>query len=131
MSTVLLSARLIARSSARRELLQALLDWAVAARCEKGLRAAHVYEDVETPAAFGLAGEWEGQAALDAHIRSSPFGVLLGALELLTKSARLTMTRATGEDGTDALPTMRRLREGGPTRLSHDHELGHDKHEEE
>jgi quinol monooxygenase YgiN len=108
---VLLSARVVAQTSARRELLQALLEWAVAARRETGLRTSNVYEDVEAPAAFGLTAQWENSGALDAHIRSDPFGVLLGALELLAQSARVTVTRATGDDGTDALPTIRRLRE--------------------
>ncbi len=113
MSAVLLSARVVARTSSRRELVQALLEWATAARREPGSRAANVYEDVEMPAVFWLTTQWDGEAALQAHLRSCPFGVLLGALELLAQSARLTVTRATGEDGTDALPAIRRLREAG------------------
>ena len=66
LSAVVLSARVVARASARRELLHALLDWAASARRQAGLRAANVYEDVEAEAAFGLVAEWDGEAALEA-----------------------------------------------------------------
>ena len=114
MSGVVLLARVVARTSARRELLHALVDWAASARREAGVRAANAYEDVEAEAVFGLVAEWDGEAALESHIRSGSFGVLLGALELLAQSSRLTVRRATGADGVDALPTIRRLREAGP-----------------
>jgi quinol monooxygenase YgiN len=114
LSGVVLSARVVSRASARRELLQALLEWAANTRRESGVHVANAYEDAESPAVFGLVAEWDGEAALEGHLRSYGFGVLLGALELLTQSARLTVTRATGEDGKDALPTIRRLREAGP-----------------
>ena len=109
----MLSARVVARSSARRELLQALIEWAATARREPGIRLANAYEDVEAAAVFGLVAEWDGEAAIEAHFRSGSFGVLLGALELLAQSTRLTVNRGTGEDGMDALPTIRRLRDGG------------------
>lgn len=115
MSAIRLSARVVAQISARRELLQALLEWAAGARREPGLRSSHVDEDVEAPAAFHLAAEWESAAALEAHLRSDPFGVLLGALELLTRSTRVTVTKQTDDYGADALKTIRRLREArGP-----------------
>jgi hypothetical protein len=94
--------------------LQALLEWAAAARRQTDLRSANVYEDAEAPATFGLSVECEGETALEAHVRSDSFGVLLGALQLLAQSSRLTVTRATGADGGDALPTIRRLREAAP-----------------
>jgi quinol monooxygenase YgiN len=112
-SAVLLSLQVVARVSARRELLQTLLECASASRKEPGIQESNLYEDVEAPAVFGLVARWDGDAALEAHFRSCHFGVLLGALELLAQSARVTVTRATGEDGTDALPTIRRLREAG------------------
>lgn len=117
-SAVLLSARMVARTSARRELLQALLEWAAAARRQTDLRAANVYEDAEAPATFGLSVECEGETALEAHVRSDSFGVLLGALQLLAQSARLTVTGASGDEGTDALPRIRRLREAGDAGVS-------------
>jgi quinol monooxygenase YgiN len=111
--SIVLSARVVAHPSARRELLQALVDWAATARHSAGALVSNVYEDAEAPAAFGLVGEWESTSALEAHLRSDAFGVLLGALELLAQPVRLTVARAADEYGKDALPAIRRLRESG------------------
>jgi quinol monooxygenase YgiN len=112
-TAIVLSARVVAHPSARRELLQALLDWAAMARHSTGALVSNVYEDAEASAVFGLVAEWESTSALEAHLRSDAFGVLLGALELLARPARLTVARAADEYGTDALPAIRRLRESG------------------
>jgi len=112
-SSMVLSARVLAHPSARRELLQALVDWAATARHSTGALVSNVYEDAEASAVFGLVAEWESPSALEAHLRSDAFGVLLGAMELLAKPARLTVARAADEYGTDALPAIRRLRESG------------------
>ena len=45
---------------------------------------ANVYEDVEAPAVFGLVAEWDSEVGPRGHLRSDAFGVLLGALELLS-----------------------------------------------
>jgi quinol monooxygenase YgiN len=112
-NTIVLSARVVAHPSARRELLQALLDWAATARHSTGALGSNVYEDAEAPAVFGLVGEWESTSAFEAHLRADAFGVLLGALELLARPARLTVARTADEYGKDALPAIRRLRESG------------------
>jgi quinol monooxygenase YgiN len=117
-TTTSLAVRAVAHPSARRELLQALLDWAAAARHSTGALVSNVYEDAEAPAVFGLVGEWESAAALEAHLRSDAFGVLLGALELLARPARVTVAREADEYGKDALPAIRQLRESGPAGAS-------------
>jgi quinol monooxygenase YgiN len=117
-NTIVLSARMAAHPSARRELLQALVDWTATVRDSPGAHHSNVYEDVESPGVFGLVGEWESPLALEAHLRSDAFGVLLGALELLARPARLTVARVADEYGKDALPAIRRLRESGRTGTS-------------
>jgi quinol monooxygenase YgiN len=112
-NATVLSARVAAHPSARRELLQALVDWTTTARDSPGALYSNVYEDAETPGVFGLVGEWQSPLALEAHLRSDAFGVLLGALELLATPARLTVARVADEVGKDALPAIRRLRESG------------------
>ena len=114
MNAVSLATRVVAHASARRELLQALLDWAAAARKQTGSLASDVYEDAERPAVFMLVSDWDGTAALEAHLRSDAFGVLLGALELLAHPPRLKVSRIVESYGADALPAIRRLREAGP-----------------
>ena len=94
---IMLSARVVAQPAERRELAQALLVWAAAARQDSDLVAAHVYEDLEVPAAFGMVTEWRKAAALDAHLRSDAFGILLGALKVLAGPHRMTVTRPDDE----------------------------------
>jgi quinol monooxygenase YgiN len=116
-SATVLSARVMAHPTARRELLQAMVDWTVSVRRSTGALTANVYEDVEEPGVFGLVGEWESPTAFEAHLRSDAFGVLLGALELLARPARLTVARLASEYGRNALPAIRGLREIGRTGL--------------
>jgi quinol monooxygenase YgiN len=111
MRSVLLSARAIARPSARRELAQALSSWAGAARLEPGVLASSVFEDVEVPGTFRFEAEWTDAAALDGHLRSPDFGVLLGAMELLASPVRMTVLDVVEEYGPEPLPPIRRLRE--------------------
>jgi quinol monooxygenase YgiN len=119
MSRVLLCARVVPRISSRLELLQALLEWAAAARVDPGAGGpavnVNVYEDVEHHSTFAMHGEWPSPAALNAHVRSDPFGALLGAVQLLAHSVRLSVGEETVEYGLDPLTVIRGLREvGGP-----------------
>lgn len=107
-----LSARVVPRPSARRELLQALLGWAGSVRRQPSVVASNVYEDVEDPAAFRVETEWADASALEAHLQSGDFGALLGAFELLAQPARLTVTSTVEAYGADSLAEIRRLREG-------------------
>jgi quinol monooxygenase YgiN len=104
---IALTARVEADVPDRRELRQALLAWATAARREAGILEARVYEDMEAPAAFCLVAHWDSQRALEAHIRGAEFGAVLGALELLAHSPELSITALC-----DAMGTIRRLRSG-------------------
>ena len=105
-----LSARVVAQPSARRELLQALLNWVTAVKREAGIVAASVAEDAEVPAVFHLSASWESAAGLDAHIRSDAFGILLGGVGVLAESIGMTVSRPIDDYGGDALPAIRRLR---------------------
>lgn len=95
------------------ELLQALLEWAAAARLDSdpGGPTVQVYEDVESHSTFALHAEWRSVPALDAHVSSDPFGVLLGALQLLAQSVQISVGGETVEYGSDPLSVIRRLRE--------------------
>jgi len=106
-----LTARVTARPSERRELAQALLTWAAAARREAGAVMSNVYEDVEAPAVFGLVAEWKSREDLEAHLRSEGFSVLMGALELLGDPSRLAITRMDDDSADDTLRTIRKQRE--------------------
>jgi quinol monooxygenase YgiN len=112
---VVLTARIETSVSERRELGQALLAWASAARREPGTLVARVYEDIEAPAAFCLVAQWPDQPAIEAHIRGAEFGAVLGALELLARSPHVSITQLGDVSGGDAWRTIRRLRSGART----------------
>ena len=106
---IMLSARIAAYPAEHRELSQALLVWAAAARQETDLVSAHVYEDLEAPAVFSLVSEWTCAAALDAHLRSDTFGILLGALKVLAGPHHMTVTRPDDDQLNGAIGAINRL----------------------
>jgi quinol monooxygenase YgiN len=105
---IMLSGRIVAHPSERRELVQALLVWAAAARQDDGLLGSHVYEDLEIPASFSVVTQWRTAEALDAHLRSDAFGVLQGALKVLAGTHRMTVARPDEEYHTGAIGAIHR-----------------------
>jgi quinol monooxygenase YgiN len=106
---ILLTARVEAQLSQRRELAQALLQWAASARREAGAMGADVYEDVGAGNIFCVMSQWEDRPALDAHLRGPTFGSMLGAIELLADRSTALVTEATGREGPSM--ALRRLRD--------------------
>ena len=82
---IVLTARIESSVQERRELVQALVVWVMAARREAGTLAAYIYEDVEAPAAFCLVARWDSERSMGAHLGGPEFGFVLGALELLAR----------------------------------------------
>jgi len=110
MSTMTLSARFVATPASRRELVLALVGWAEAVRRAPGLVQASVAEDVEAEAAFELRAEWDTENALEAHLLSDTFGVLLGATEVLALSVRVSVARTADQYGMDVIKKRREAR---------------------
>ena len=109
---IVLSGRVVAHTTERRELVQALLDWVSAARRDPELEAAYLYEDLEIPAVFNLVTEWKTAPALEAHLHTDCFGVLQGALKVLARPYQLAITRPDSElDG--AIGAINRVRTEG------------------
>jgi len=100
---IALQVRIEAHPPQRRELVHALLRWAEAARSEPELDSCRLYEDLEEPGVFGLLAAWKTEQALEAHLRSEPFGILQGALEVLARPARFEILQPRGN------PPLRRV----------------------
>jgi len=49
---------------------------------QPGCAACHVYEEQGPDHAVALVERWESQAALEAHLRSETYRLILGAIEL-------------------------------------------------
>lgn len=88
-----LQVRIVAHPPQRRELVHALSRWAEEARSQPELDSCHLYEDLEEPGVYGLVAAWKTEEALEAHLRSEPFGILQGALEVLAHPALFEFLR--------------------------------------
>ena len=73
----------------RRELFQTILPLLEPIRHKEGCVACRCYVELTDENAALLISEWEAQADLDNHLRSSDFAVLLGALNLLATPATI------------------------------------------
>lgn len=102
-----LSVRVAATALSRRELALALVGWAESVRREPGLVRANVSEDVELESAFELRADWGTEEALESHLRSEAFGVLVGAAEVLGLSVRVIVARVVEEYGLDVIKKRR------------------------
>ena len=105
----LLTVRVESGVSDRRELAQALLARAAAARSEAGPVAVHLSEDLESPGVYTLQSVWHRRQDLEAYLGGAGFGILLGALELLGRRTEFSLTRAEG-DADDPMELVRRIR---------------------
>jgi quinol monooxygenase YgiN len=92
---VVVTGRIEAKPGGRRELAQALLEWAAAARGADGPDT-RLYEDMEGAHVFCFVSQWPDVQSLARHARSQPFGGLIGAIELLASSSVVTMVNGNG-----------------------------------
>lgn len=90
---VVMTARVEANPGARRELMQALLEWAASARAVGGVKV-HLYEDLECAHVFGFVSHWPDLDVLQRHVSGQPFGGLVGAVELLAAASTVTLGSA-------------------------------------
>ena len=99
-----------ARPEKTQELHQALQALLPSIRGEKGCRDCRVWRDVENGEIFFLTIEWDVRARLDAFMISESGGALLGAIDLLSETARARLGNNESWEGTDNLKRMRKKR---------------------
>ena len=85
--------------------LQALLP---TIRKEKGCRECRICRDVEDGEIFILSVHWGAPASLEHYMRSGSGGALLGAVDLLSETARVRLGQKEPWKGIDALKRMRK-----------------------
>lgn len=91
---ILLSVRVEAEASERRELVQALIASSAAARQEPGSTETRISEDLEQAGVYYLTSRWRDDPELEAYVAGPAFGILLGALEVLGRRSRMELTRS-------------------------------------
>jgi|WetSurMetagenome_2_1015567.scaffolds.fasta_scaffold177120_1 quinol monooxygenase YgiN len=73
----------------RQELMQTLKALVSEIRKETGCQGCFFYQDTEDENRFILREEWANQAALDKHLQSHRHTVLVGAINLLSKTPEI------------------------------------------
>jgi quinol monooxygenase YgiN len=97
-----------AKPEKTQELYQTLQALLPTIRREKGCRDCRVWRDVEDGEIFFLAVDWETRASLEQSVRSNSGGALLGAIDLLSETAKVRLGEDSPWEGIDSLKRMRR-----------------------
>ena len=102
---ILVTIKIGVRSAKQKELVQTLCALAGRVRKETGCLSSQFYRDVENENALCVLEQWATQSDLDAHLRSTNFSVLRGALKLLNGPAQMrfhSVSRTLGEEAVEA-----------------------------
>lgn len=89
------------------ELKQSLLALAESMRKEKGCLSLDILNNIENDNNICLFEKWESQAALDDHLRSDGFTVLMGTKILLNQPPDITISEASSSSGWEAVEAVR------------------------
>jgi quinol monooxygenase YgiN len=87
------------------QILQALIPMI---RKEKGCRECRIFRDVEDGDVFFLCADWEAKANLIHYMRSGSASALLGAIDLLSETARVKSGQDETWEGIDSLKRVRK-----------------------
>ena len=89
------------------EMVQTLLSMIEPTKKEAGCKSYGVFCDIEDKNRLSLLEEWESREALDHHIASHRFGVLLGTKALLCEPPEVQIYTVSHSEGIDAIQTAR------------------------
>ena len=77
-------------------------------RNEKGCLDCHTYQDMADEEVLFLSVQWKSLANLEHYMQSESGSVLLGAIDLLSETARIGFDRDSSQQGIDALKKLRK-----------------------
>ncbi len=97
-----------ARPGKVQELYQTLQALLPTFRKEKGCRGCRVYRDVEDGEVFFLSVDWEARASLEHYLQSESGSALLGAIDLLSETAKVRFGQDSPWEEIDTLKRMRK-----------------------
>jgi quinol monooxygenase YgiN len=86
----------------RMEFMQTLKILSGEIRKEQWCEGCSFYQDTEDENRFILREEWVNQEALDGHLQSHTYGVLLGAINLLCKTTEINYSTTESLEGDDS-----------------------------
>lgn len=85
------------------EILHTIKGLLVQIRRENGCVSCHCYQDVEVEDVIVLEQEWKTNEALETHLRSGHFKVLLGAMKLLSIEPEIKFNTVAATKGVEAI----------------------------
>ena len=91
----------------RTEMMQTLFSMIEPGGKEKGCLSYDVFCDLEDNHVFSLIEEWETREALDHHIRSERFSVLLGTKSLLARPSEINIHTVSDSEGVEVVNALR------------------------
>ena len=91
----------------RKEVMQTLLSMIETAEKEKGCLSYEVFFHMDGKTVFNLIEEWKTREALESHIRSERFSVLLGTKSLLAKPLEMKIHTVSHSEGSKAVNAIR------------------------
>ena len=100
---VLSTTRIRACPNKRKELALTVSSLLHLIRCEKGCRTFGFFGDIEDHDLFILIGEWEDRVALELHLESETFQILLGSLRLLCDQSDIDFKLLSSVGGNELL----------------------------
>lgn len=92
------------------EIRQTLLSMIEPTVKEAGCLSHTVFCDIEDKGIFSLLEEWETREALDYHLKSHRFGVLLGSKTLLCEPLKIQIFTVADTEGIEAVNFIRKKR---------------------
>jgi quinol monooxygenase YgiN len=99
--------KLTVSNEKRKEVLQTIMEILDPIRREKGCISCNCYVDVESENTFFFKAEWRTGADLDTHLRSAHFGVLIGAMRLLSQDPEIRFNTIASTVGAEAINAAR------------------------
>ncbi len=100
------SIKLTTPPAKRKEILQAVKAILEPIRLEQGCIECHCYVDIEAENSIYIKEEWETRDDLDAHVRSAHFGILLGAMKMLTEEPEIRVNSISSTTGLEELKKL-------------------------
>ena len=99
--------RILPLPKRRGDVLDALRSIQEPALAQPGCAACHVYEEQGPERAIVLVQRWDSEAAIEAHIRSSMYDRVLGALELSDSPPEICFDRVVASEGIEFIERVR------------------------
>jgi quinol monooxygenase YgiN len=90
-----------------KEILQTLTALLVPIRHEQGCISCNCYVDAEAENSIFFKEEWKAREDLDTHLRSTHFGVLIGAMKLIKQEPEIRFCTIASTAGDEAITAAR------------------------